>query len=168
MSEILIRHCEVADAPALHQLYAHPSVYRDTLQLPFPSEEVWTKRLSQPTEHVYKLVACLNGQVVGQLTVETNTRPRRRHVAGFGMGVAPQAQRRGVGSRLMEAMIELCDGWLNVERIEMTVFVDNQAALALYIKYGFVVEGTSKRYALREGVYVDVHHMARLRPGQPA
>jgi GNAT superfamily N-acetyltransferase len=36
---------------------------------------------------------------------------------------------RGVGSALMREMINLCDNWLRVERIELTVFADNAAAL---------------------------------------
>ena len=67
----------------------------------------------------------------------------------------------------MEAMLDLCDGWLKIERIELTVFTDNQSAIRLYERHGFVIEGHSTAYALREGRYVDVHHMARLRPRAP-
>ncbi len=164
MSAILIRHVEPTDAQALQRLYAHPQTYGDTLQLPFPPEALWAKRIAElPGSNMHSLVACIDGQVVGQLTLKPEQSMRRRHVATFGVGVDPQFQGCGVGSSLMAAMLELCDGWLNIQRIELTVFTDNPAALALYRKFGFEIEGTSRRYAFRAGAYVDVHHMARLR-----
>lgn len=47
--------------------------------------------------------------------------------------------------------------------IELSVYTDNAPAIHLYEKFGFVVEGTARQYALRGGVYVDAHLMARLR-----
>lgn len=44
MSEIVIRHAEIEDAPALQQIYARPAVYRDTLQIPHPPLRLWTER----------------------------------------------------------------------------------------------------------------------------
>jgi putative acetyltransferase len=43
------------------------------------------------------------------------------------------------------------------------VFTDNAQALALYRRRGFVVEGTHRAYAFRDGCYADAHSMARLR-----
>ena len=43
------------------------------------------------------------------------------------------------------------------------VYSDNAAAIALYRKFGFMVEGTHHRYALRDGVLVYSLTIARLR-----
>jgi GNAT superfamily N-acetyltransferase len=67
--------------------------------------------------------------VVGHLMLSVEPRPRRSHVATFGMSVDAAFHGRGVGSALMREMINLCDNWLRVERIELTVFADNAAAL---------------------------------------
>ena len=85
------------------------------------------------------------------------------HVATFGMAVAAGHQGCGIGSALMREMIDLCDNWLRVERIELTVFADNAPAIAVYKKYGFEIEGTGRRYALRNGEYVDAYYMARMK-----
>ncbi|MFK3843439.1 GNAT family N-acetyltransferase [Serratia sp. NPDC087055] len=166
MSEIVVRHVETTDAQALHQLYSQPQAYRDTLQLPLPSIELWHKRLANLEPGTHNLVACIDGQVVGQLSVMLNQRVRRRHVATFGIGVDSRHHGKGVGSSLMKAMIDLCDNWADIERIELTVFTDNQAAIALYRKFGFDIEGTSRAYAMRDGKLVDSYHMARFRGEQ--
>jgi putative acetyltransferase len=47
--------------------------------------------------------------------------------------------------------------------VELVVYADNAAGVALYEKFGFEVEGTHRRYAFRDGEYVDAYAMARLR-----
>ncbi|EJL6357787.1 GNAT family N-acetyltransferase, partial [Vibrio cholerae] len=113
-------------------------------------------------EHVYAYVAVMDGEVVGNLGFELCTNPRRRHVGTFGMGVKDDVQGLGVGSALLKTVIDLADNWLNLKRIELTVYVDNERAINLYKKFGFVIEGESKAYAFRNGSYVDVYHMARV------
>lgn len=162
MSEIVIRHAEPKDAEALRQNYMHPGVYHDTLQLPHPSLEHWQERL-QPKPGQKRLVACIDENIVGDLALQVEDSPRRSHVATFGISVAAHAQGRGVGSALMREMINLCDNWMRIERIELTVFADNRAALALYRKFGFEIEGTGRKFALRNGEYVDAYYMARMK-----
>ena len=79
------------------------------------------------------------------------------------MAVRDDWQGKGVGTALLGAAIDLADNWLNVERIELSVYTDNVPAIALYERFGFKIEGTHHRYAFREGGYVDAHTMARLR-----
>lgn len=95
MSEIVVRHVETTDAQALQQLYSQPALYRDTLHLPLQSIELWQRRLAEQPPGMHNLVACLDGQLVGQLAVELNQRVRRRHVATFGLGVDSRYQAKG-------------------------------------------------------------------------
>ena len=97
------------------------------------------------------------------MALDVMENPRRSHVATFGISVAADMQGRGVGRRLMSEMINLCDNWLRIERIELTVFADNPAAVALYKNFGFEIEGTGKKFALRNGEYVDAYYMARMK-----
>lgn len=164
MSEIVIRHAEISDAEALHQLYSQPAPQRDTLHIPHSPQAQWLERLKEPKPGSRNLVACIDRKVVGQLTLAIEPSPRRSHVANFGIGVDSNFHGRGVASALMAAMTDLCDNWLRVERIELTVFVDNAPALAVYRKFGFEIEGTGKNFALRDGQYVDAYFMARCKP----
>jgi putative acetyltransferase len=163
--DITVRHTEPEDYKALHRIFSSPRVVAGTLQMPFPSAEMWRKRLSAQPEGLYSLVACLKDEVVGEISLHTSpTRWRMRHVASIGMAVRDDRQGKGVGTALMEAALDLADNWLNLARIELTVYVDNAPAIALYEKFGFEVEGTHRRFAFRKGEYVDAYSMARLKP----
>ncbi len=63
----------------------------------------------------------------------------------------------------MRAALDLAQNWLGLTRIELKVYTDNPAGIALYKKCGFEIEGTHRRYAFRDGGYVDAYSMARLK-----
>lgn len=63
----------------------------------------------------------------------------------------------------MQAAIELADNWLNLTRLELEVYTDNEPAIRLYKHLGFVIEGTLRCFAFRGRHYVDSYLMARLR-----
>lgn len=137
MTDIRIRHSETHDVDAIRQIAAHPAVYMNTLQQPFPSLEKWQKRLDNIREHGVSLVAEIDGTVVGHLGLHPEPNPRRRHAAALGMMVDAARHGRGIGGRLLAAAIDLAEHWLNVTRLELTVFTDNRAAISLYEKHGF-------------------------------
>lgn len=161
--KIRIRRTEPNDARAVKEIYESEQAYSGTLQLPNPSVSTWEKRLGNMPDNVYSYVALIDQEIVGNIGFEICSNPRRRHVASFGMGVKDQVAGRGVGSALLETIIDLSDNWLNLKRLELTVYVDNERAINLYKKFGFEVEGQSKDYAFRNGKYVDVYHMARIK-----
>lgn len=166
MSGIVIRHAEPGDTEAVHRLFTQPEVYANTLQVPHPSRAMWQERMNQKSPGQYHLVAIVEDQVVGHLMIAAETRPRRSHVASFGLCVDAARHNQGIATALLREMIAMCDNWLRIERIELTVFVDNAPAISLYQKLGFDIEGTGKRYGLRDGDYIDAYFMARLRPSR--
>jgi putative acetyltransferase len=162
--EITVRHAEPDDYEGLHRIFSGPKAIAGTMQLPLPSAEAWRKRLAEPPEGLYSLVACVEGEVVGSIGLHTSpTRPRMRHVGSIGMAVRDDWQGKGVGTALMRAALDLADNWLGLTRVELTVYSDNAAGIALYEKFGFEVEGTHRRLVFRNGEYVDAYSMARLR-----
>ncbi len=161
---ISIRRAEPDDYEAIYRMYSGPKAIWGTLQMPFPSMETWRKRLAEPPEGFYNLLACIDNEPVGQLGLHTYpNHPRRRHAAEIGMGVRDDWQGKGIGTALMQAGIDLADNWLNLSRLELEVYTDNEPAVRLYKKFGFVIEGTLVRYAFRAGQFVDAYTMARLR-----
>lgn len=163
-TQFTIRRAEPSDVEAMHRIYSMPGVIRGTLQIPYPSLENWRKRIADPPEGTFNLLVCVADEVIGRLGLHTFPHhPRRRHVGQIGMAVRDDWQGKGAGSALMQAGIDLADKWLNLSRLELEVFTDNAPAIHLYQKLGFVIEGTHPRFAFRDGEFVDVHAMARLK-----
>jgi putative acetyltransferase len=120
---IVVRRAEPADAEAIHETFLGARAIAGTLQLPYPSVEAWRKRLAEVPDGQYLLVATIAGEVVGNLGLHAASKsPRRRHVGSIGMAVRDDRQRRGVGTALLRAAIELADGWINYQRLELTVY----------------------------------------------
>ena len=160
---IVIQRFTEAHLEGVAALYNEPAVCRQVLQMPFQSVEAWRNKLVTDNERRLQMVALHGGEVVGQLGLEQYLRVRQSHVGSFGMGVTPAWQGKGVGSRLLTAALDVADNWMNLHRVELTVYADNEAAHNLYRKFGFEVEGRLRDYALRDGVFVDALSMARLR-----
>jgi L-phenylalanine/L-methionine N-acetyltransferase len=165
---ITVRRVTTKDAAALAKLMSDPAVFSGLLQMPYPTEERWVAHLAgtgAADKADLALVAELHGEVVASAGLfSTGPALRRRHVMGLGISVAQAAQGQGVGTALMAALCDYADRWLNTLRIELTVYTDNEVALRLYQRFGFEIEGTLKGYAMRDGVYVDAHAMARFHP----
>lgn len=160
---IVIRAQESTDAEAMLKVIHSERAYSGTLQLPFFSLDAMRQRLSASSEGVYRLVAEVDGEVVGSIGLHVQSNMRRRHVADLGMMVRDDMQGKGVGSALMAAVVEMADQWLQITRLELTVYTDNAPAVALYKKFSFEIEGTHRKYAFRDGVYVDAYSMGRVR-----
>lgn len=161
--DIKIRAAEVRDAEALTRVYSAPRAMWGTMQLPYASVESRRKRLADPQSGNYLLVAEVEGEVIGSIGLFTlRDNPRRAHVGQIGMGVRDDWQGKGVGTALMQAVVDMADKWLQIKRLELEVYTDNPPAIALYRKFGFEQEGVLRMYAFRDGLYVDAYAMARL------
>jgi putative acetyltransferase len=172
MTPITLRRARPADAADYAALMNDPLVYPGVLQLPYTDAELWRTRLAEPggaTVAELHLVAEADGRVIGGAGLHAaGAAVRRRHVMNVGMSVAGDRQGQGVGTQLLTALCHHADRWVGALRLELTVYTDNRRAIALYRKHGFEVEGTHRAFALRDGVYVDAHTMARLHPNPPA
>ena len=159
--DILIRAMEPTDLPDLTQAWTQPLAAAGTLGLPYRSQEFFEKRHAAggPTAH---LVAVIDGKAIGSASLH-RAENRRVHTAALGIAVHDAYAGRGAGSALMAGLVSLADDWLNIRRLELTVYADNARAIALYERFGFEREGLHRDFAFRDGAYVDAVAMARLR-----
>ena len=162
--DLKIRPVEPEDWPDIAEMMAQPRVIAGTLQLPFRSQAFQRQRLEKNDPAHPHLGAVIDGKVVGDIMLGRPTGLRRAHVGSFGMCVHDAYQGRGVGAALLGALLELTDRWLNIRRMELTVFADNARAISLYERFGFEREGLHRDYAFRDGAFVDALAMARLKP----
>lgn len=158
---MIIRPIRIEDAEDVHRMRVMPGVMENILGMPserVADEEAFIRSLS-PNDHL--LAAEVDGTVVGLVGLSVSARARERHTAEMGINVHAAHQGKGIGKALMEAILDIADNWLKLKRVELSVFTDNEPAIALYKKMGFVVEGTKKYSAVRRGVHVDEYLMAR-------
>ncbi|MGC4410718.1 GNAT family N-acetyltransferase [Rhizobium rosettiformans] len=158
---LTIRARSLTDAAAIADLHNLPGYRWGTMRLPYHSVEEIRRGIEQQPADVRSLVAVLDGMVVGDIAL-LPAKGRRAHVATLGMGVHDNYTRRGIGRALLGEAIGIADDWLNLRRLELTVYADNHAAIALYESFGFTVEGRMADYAFRGGTYVEALAMARL------
>lgn len=163
MASVTIRAFEMADWEDVATLFLAPNCRWGTMQMPYQSRDEIKRKLENPPQGLHRLVAVFNTsqKVVGMITLHVH-QGRRAHVGSLGIFVHDDYQNQGIGSQLMQAVINLAENWLNLKRLELTVYTDNKSAIHLYEKYGFMIEGTSTKYAFRDGAYIDAYSMARL------
>jgi putative acetyltransferase len=104
------------------------------------------------TEREANLVATADGRVVGSLGITREDHPVTRHVATLGMFVADAWRGRGIGTALLNEALRWAR-WVGVEKLELTVYPRNAAAIALYRRFGFVEEGTLVRHSKKSFGY---------------
>jgi putative acetyltransferase len=163
MSEYQIRRQEPEDAVALHDLYSQPKVIWGTTLMPYPSLHFWKTKVVEEPRGMTRLVACVDEKAIGHIILSTFAPPRRRHAGDIAMAVHDEWQGKGCGFALLSAILDIADNSMDLKRVELQVFTDNERARRLYERCDFEIEGTLRGYAIREGGYADVYAMARLR-----
>jgi len=160
--DIVIRASRPGDFEGIAALANRPGYRWGTLRLPHQSPEATRKWLESVAPGNVSLVVEKNGQIIGSGGFE-RLQGRRAHAAYLGMGLHDDFHGQGIGSRLLRELIMIADDWLNLRRIELTVYVDNAPAIALYKRNGFEIEGTHREFAFRGGAFVDAYAMARIK-----
>ena len=104
------------------------------------------------------LVALDGDKVVGNAIVERNKVKRYNHRAEISITVLRDYWGRGIGSRLMEMMIDFAKS-AKIESLYLEVRGDNERAISLYKKYGFEEIGEYKCYFKINNSYYDAIFM---------
>jgi len=118
-----------------------------------PEEERRYLRQMLEQERSVHLTAWRSGEIVGDGSLSALPR-RMSHRAELGLAVVRAEWGRGVGSRLMGALIDYAQGH-GVELISLEVRADNARAIHVYEKHGFRRIGTFPAYFKIDGAYYD-------------
>jgi RimJ/RimL family protein N-acetyltransferase len=88
----------------------------------------------------------------------------RNRNAEFGIFIGERADwNQGYGTEVVKLILEHGFSTLNLHRIFLRVFADNQRAIRLYEKTGFVHEGRQRQAEFHGGQYHDILFMSMLR-----
>ena len=165
MSRFTIRPLRLSDANDIHELMHMPNVLYGTSLLPSQTADAWQKTIQRwvEDEHMHIFVAEVQAKAIGIISLRVGT-GRESHVGDIDLAVHDKHQRQGIGRMLLMAITDLADNWLNLVRLEMDVYTDNDVAIHLYQQFDFEIEGRKRLDAFRGGRYIDSYSMARLRP----
>lgn len=107
----------------------------------------WTDREAQ-------VMALDGGRVVGHVYVQREAHPVTRHVATLGIAVSADRRGLGIGRALMAEAFRWARS-VRVEKIMLSVYPHNHAAIALYRRFGFVEEGRLVGHSRKSTGYED-------------
>lgn len=166
--ELIIRNAEVKDAEEL--LSAVKKADEETvfmlrepgeLDLTEGQEEKFIKdRLEE--EYSVMILAEYDHKIIGSCGINGNALRRKRHCASLGIAVLKEYWGIGAGRKLMEEAVNWCSS-MGIKRLELYVDTENFRAMNMYLKFGFIVEGTIYRDILMsDGKYRNSYIMARM------
>lgn len=143
MTAFEVRPARAEDARALAELFAAVAEERDGIATEPPVDvDARTGQFAASIDGT--IVAVAAGDLVGSLHVDAT----QFGVGELGMAVARPWRGRGVGSELLTAAIEKARGE-GLHKLSLEVFPHNEAAIALYRKFGFLEEGRRVKHYRR-------------------
>ncbi|MEG0371336.1 MAG: GNAT family N-acetyltransferase, partial [Clostridium sp.] len=107
-------------------------------------------------------VGIINGRIVGSLTFISPNRKRMEHRGEMGVAVLKKFWNIGIGKALMDCFLKWARGNGVTQKIDLLVREDNLAAISLYLRYGFQVEGRISKGMLVGGKLYDIYLMGKI------
>jgi ribosomal protein S18 acetylase RimI-like enzyme len=169
-----IRRLTSADGTAFREIRLRALRERPDAFLVSAEEEerepptAWTDRLREKerTRDDVILGALLNHRLVGTVGYFRERFEKTRHRAVvWGMYVAPEARRKGVGRALLDVAIRDLKSLGDVDVVHLSVIATNVAARALYRTAGFAVWGLDRAaWKVGDGWLDEEVMTLRLRP----
>ena len=113
-----------------------------------PSESFWISEMIRAGEHLV-LVAEADGEVIGNILVSVDRGVATEHIGVLSITIADGWRDVGIGT----ALVETSQRWARergLRKLSLGVFPENERAIAVYTKCGFVREGL-RRMQYRSG-----------------
>lgn len=156
-----VRDIKIEDYKEISKIRKMPGVMENILSNKDEEEELIKEKIINRGKNQYWYVAEENAKVIGLGILMNHGNLRKKHVGVITLMVNSDYQNKGIGSLLMDKLINLSES-LNIIRLELCVFRDNYKAINLYKKFGFKEEGIKIKSALKNGEYADEIIMARI------
>ena len=123
-----------------------------------PFEEVARFQRKLIANHWPVYYAIEGMEVVGWVDITPSENPRLAHRGFLGMGLLKPQRGKGLGKKLLTSALAHAKK-SGLEKVELSVYTDNVAAIRLYKKCGFKEIGIVKHYRKLNGRYFDCVEM---------
>lgn len=164
MGDITIRAATEADMARICAIYGH-SVATETasFELEPPGEQEMARRWRALADAGYPyIVAISRGSVAGYAYAGPyRSRPAYRHAVECTVYVAPEAQRSGIGRRLLERLIEEAEACGFRQMIAIIGGSEHRASIELHRALGFALVGTLRAVGRKHDAWLDTVLMQR-------
>ena len=107
------------------------------------------------------LLVLVDGEIVGIGTISSTHKVKGRHVGELGIVVTQKYQAYGIGTDIMEKLIDFCRNNGVTTKITLVTRRENSNAVKLYERMGFTKEGILTDMDFSEGEYHDLFYMGR-------
>lgn len=101
------------------------------------------------------LVAIINNAIVGNIDLTGSWRKKMEHTAMIGMGIHTEWQNQGIGTLLLQNVLDWTRENPVIHLIWLEVYASNISGIALYTKIGFIEVGRMPNFFLEKGKYID-------------
>jgi len=102
------------------------------------------------------VLAEIPNEIIGCLLFENGSRRRIAHRGSLGVSVRQAWRGQGIGTAILQALIDWAEASPLIEKIGLSVFASNLDAIRLYQRLGFVEEGRQPReFKIGQGEYTD-------------
>lgn len=165
--KITIRQAQADDAQAILELSKVFGSETDNLSfgeegLPITVEQEREFLLTQSkAEKDIFLVAIKDGEIVGTGNYAAFPRKRMAHRGKIGMSIRKSAWGLGIGSMLLEKLLEFAKITAGAEIVSLEVRSDNERAINLYKKFGLKKVGCFKGYFKIDNELIDFDIMEK-------
>ncbi len=111
-----------------------------------------------------RVVAEADGQIVGMARVKAGGIKRTAHFGNVdSVWVHSEWRRQGIGNALMDTIVRWAEGNKGIEKLGLFVFSTSEAAIELYQRNGFTIEGRAPRdIKFADDDYADTVIMGRM------
>ena len=149
--ECILRNGTAEDGKDLLEVFNLTHEQTDYL-LTYPDENTFTveeeeKYLKEKTESdsEIEIIAIVDGKLVGSAGIESlGSKDKVKHRADFGISIDKAYWGQGIGKALVAGCIE-CAKKAGYSQLELQAVAENEKALNLYRKFGFVEYGRNPR-----------------------
>ena len=101
------------------------------------------------------LIAEVDSKIVGTATFAGGSRPRLKHVGEFGVSVLRAYWGNGIGTALVQSILDWSKQTGIIRKVDLKVRADNMSAIHVYKKLGFSIEGIQSRSLCIDGIFYD-------------